>query len=568
MGPPSTSTETTCDVLVVGSGAGGLTTAIVAAAEGLRVLVVDKDTHLGGTAARSGGWLYVPGNPGEAARDDTPEAAMAYLEAVAGVSLDRSRASAFLAACPPMIEFFTSRTDLEFVYPDKAPDYRMEAPGARSGGRAIFAAPMDARKLGEHRLRIRPAMTEMTVFGVTPQIGEDLEQFVRANRSLASFCYVLGRIGRALWERGLYRRPLYLSNGGALVGGLVKSAADQAVPMWTSAEVRSLSTQDGVVNGAVLATAEGEHRVTATRGVVLACGGISHDVLSRRELYPHDADENNHFPLVTEGHSGDGRRLAAGVGAAFVSDVTCPAAWAPVSVFKGRGRRRRMFPHLRGMGLPGIVAVDRHGRRFTNESNSYHDFGQGLLRANAHEDGDFAFLVCDALTMHRYGLGYAKPWPMPRLRYRWNGYLIVGRTLERLATKLGIDPDGLTEAIEEYNKYASVGEDPLFHRGRDEYNWFRGDPSHMPNPSLAPVARAPFYATRVQMGDLGAFAGLRTGVHGEVLTDAGVPVPGLYALGSAASSVFGGAYPGYGAMLGPAMAFGYVIGSRLASTEK
>jgi hypothetical protein len=149
------------------------------------------------------------------------------------------------------------------------------------------------------------------------------------------------------------------------------------------------------------------------------------------------------------------------------------------------------------------------------------------------------------------------------LRYYWNGYLKSGRTLRALAQRAGIDPAGLERTVSEFNVSAANGSDPAFGRGEDEFNWFKGDMTNKPNPSLAPVAKGPFYATKVNMGDLGTFAGLATDPEGRVLGVSGTTVPGLFAAGSAAVSIFGGAYPGHGANLGPAMTQGFAIGRLL-----
>jgi succinate dehydrogenase/fumarate reductase flavoprotein subunit len=220
------------------------------------------------------------------------------------------------------------------------------------------------------------------------------------------------------------------------------------------------------------------------------------------------------------------------------------------------------------VGLPGVIAVDRHGRRFVNEGNSYHHFGAALRAANDGEADVYGFLVCDARVMHRYGLGFAKPWPNLRIGYRRSGYLIVGRTLEHLARKAGIDPVRLAQTVEEFNGHARRGEDPRFGRGTTLFNRFKGDASHKPNPSLGPLERGPFYATKVRLGDIGSYAGLATDDRARVLDGDNAPVAGLYAVGTAAASVFGGAYPGHGAVLGPSMTFGFIAGRDIAASER
>jgi succinate dehydrogenase/fumarate reductase flavoprotein subunit len=364
-------------------------------------------------------------------------------------------------------------------------------------------------------------------------------------------------------ERIIFRRGLDLSNGNALIARLLRSATDVDVSVLTGTTVASLRVEDGAVTGANVTGPDGQLRaVQARHGVVLACGGFSHSKSLRERFFPHGAD---HYSPTASGNSGDNYQLGVPAGADFDTNVEQPAAWAPVTVFNGPHGRKRVFPHLRGVGLPGVIAVDRRGRRFVNESNSYHQFCQAMLAANDGEDDPHAFLIADARTMHKYGLGFAKPWPFPRLRYYWNGYLRSGRTLRKLAQRAGIDPVGLEATVAEFNAGVQEAADPLFGRGEDEFNWFKGDMSHKPNPSLAPVAKGPYYATKVSMGDLGTFAGLATDEHGRALRHDGTSIPGLYAAGSAAVSLFGGAYPGHGANLGPAMTSGYAIG-RLVST--
>jgi succinate dehydrogenase/fumarate reductase flavoprotein subunit len=440
----------------------------------------------------------------------------------------------------------------------------MSAPGAKRAGRCVYAEPIDARELGANRLRISPYLREITVLGVMPQIGPDLQRFLNANRSISSFLYVTRRLLRNWSERLVYRRGLDLSNGNALIARLVLSATDANVTMLTDTAVSDLLVDGEAVVGARLTTGGRETTIRASRGVVLACGGFSHSAALRDRYFQHTVHGTGHYSPTSAGHSGDNHRLGTSVGAQFSTRVRQPAAWAPVTVFRGRRGRKRVFPHLRGVGLPGIIAVDRHGRRFTNESNSYHEFGQAMMQAHGEGGEVHAYLIADSRTMNKYGLGFAKPLPFPRARYYLNGYLHSANSLEALAKKLGIDAEGLVETVASFNDGVAAEVDPLFHRGEDEFNWFKGDMSHKPNPSLGAVVKAPFFAAKVNMGDLGTFAGLATDEHGQVNRADGRTIPGLYAAGSAAVSVFGGAYPGHGANLGPAMTWGYIIGRNLA----
>jgi hypothetical protein len=221
------------------------------------------------------------------------------------------------------------------------------------------------------------------------------------------------------------------------------------------------------------------------------------------------------------------------------------------------GAARVPFPHFGDRAKPGVIAVDRRGRRFANEATSYHRFVPAMIAA---ADGDAeveAFLLADHRAIRRYGLGVVPPFPGrigPHLR---SGYLTRGRSWPELAAQLGLPASALTDTIAHYNAAARRGLDPQFHKGEDVYARSSGDPAHTPNPNVGPLDTPPYYAVRLVPGDLGTFAGIATDVDGRVVRRDGSPVPGLYAIGSDAASAFGGAYPAAGINVGPALTFAY-----------
>jgi len=555
------SSTDSCDVLVIGSGAAGLAAALSAASRGQRVILVEKNDLLGGTTAISAGWAWVPGNRQGVAQGDTREDVLTYLQALAPTAFNEQGVTAFLDAVPETIDFLEKRTMVEFVYPESAPDYQMELPGARISGRAIMPKSVDARVLGDRRLTIQPYLSSYTVFGYMPEVGPDIYQFVHVNQSLSSFAYVTRKLLRTWWDTLWYRRAVLRTNGNALITRMVRSALDFGVDIRTGTPALRLLEEGGRVVGAEL----GGRRPTAiraARGVVIAAGGFSGDRERRAAHFPHAADD--HF-TPTIGHDGDALRLAEQAGGALDVAVESVGSWAPVTVFRYARGGQRLFPHLRAFGLPGLIAVDRDGRRFANESWSYHDFGAAMIRHNAEHDSAFGFIVADEKAMHKYGIGYAKPWPMPRGYFYRVDYLVKAPTLRELAERIGVDPDGLEATVAEFNAGAELGVDPSFGRGSTRFHHFKGDMDHKPNPNLAPLDKAPYYAVPIRMGDLGTFAGIDVGPRGEVLrAGSEEPVPGLYAVGAAARSVFGGGYPGYGANIGPALVFGYLAGRELA----
>ena len=552
------------DVLVVGSGAAGLSAAIAARKQGLDVLLVEKEPHLGGTSAISGGWLWVPGNKQGVAQGDTREDAEAYIKALAGESYDAAAVKTFLDGVPEALDFFERETDVEFVYPQTAPDYQMEAPGAKKSGRALTVQRADARMLGEDRLRMQPYLYTYTVFGYMPEIGQDLATFLKANQSLKSFTYVARALLKTWYESVIFRRSFTRTNGNALMTRLMATARTLAIPMWTSAPVTELTADDnGVVTGARISGAQAR-TVHARLGVVLAAGGFGGNAELRKQAFVHDPFGDNHV-TPTVGHGGDSYLLAAERGGVLDTRPHQPASWGPVTSFRTLRGKQRVFPHLRAFGLPGLIAVNRHGKRFANESFSYHDFGTELIKDNLHEHKTYAYIIADRKAMRRYGIGYAKPWPLPTWYYTKVGFLTEGKTIDDLATKIGVPAAALEETLQEFNAGAARGEDPKFGRGSNWFHHFKGDMEHKPNPNLATIDTGPYYAVRIEMGDLGTYAGLAVNTRSEVVTTDGAAIPGLYAVGTAAVSVFGGGYPGYGANIGPAMVFGYQVGRDIAA---
>ncbi len=556
-----------CDVLVVGSGAGGLAAAVTAAKRGLEVLVAEKAPVFGGTTARSGGWLWIPCSPQARAAgvQDSPEAARTYLQHEAGNHFDAARVDAFLANGPRMVEFMERETEVRFELGPQFSDYHPDAPGGTPGGRSICAAPYDARRLGPEVKRLRPPLDEITMLGMMIGSNRELLHFFNITRSVKSAFFVarsLAIFGRDMATQG---RAMRLTNGNALAARLAKSCFNAGVTIWTDAPaVGLLRDGDGPVTGAMVRREGREVRVLARRGVVLAAGGFPQDVARRRALFPHAPTGREHWSPAPEGNTGDGLGLAERIGAAVEDRYPNAAAWCPVSLVPRRDGTTGTFPHFIDRAKPGVIGVTRQGRRFTNEANSYHDYVQAMVGACTGEAEVASWLIADHPTIRRYGLGWAKPFPVPIGPYVRNGYLSRGATLAALAQAAGIDAAGLEATVADYNRHAARGEDPEFRRGSTAYNRYLGDALVTPNPCVAPIATPPFYALKLVPGDLGTFAGLRATADAQVLDREGRPIPGLYAAGNDLASIMGGNYPGGGITLGPAMTFGFIAANHIA----
>jgi succinate dehydrogenase/fumarate reductase flavoprotein subunit len=555
-----------CDVLVIGSGASGMSAAVTAAAHGLDVLVIEKEPKFGGTTARSGGWLWIPGTSlaKEWGINEDPDLARTYLRHEAGNSFDVERVDAFVEHGPKAVDFFITQTSVRFDMPLVFPDYHAEAPGGTQGGRSMVARPFDGHELGDNIKNLAPALPELTVFGMMLGSGKEIVHFMRATRSAASAFYVARRLSRHFAQVVQYGRGMTLTNGNALVGRLVKSAFDLGVQLWLAAPAKELIAENGAVRGAMIEKDGKSIQVNARRAVVLACGGFPHDVARRKQLFPHAPTGHEHASPGPAGNTGDGLRLAEKVGGKVNTSLPHAAAWVPVSVTTRKDGTTGVMPHFIDRAKPGVIAVTADGERFTNEGDSYHDFVKAMVAACANRTEISAYLICDHRTLRKYGLGCVAPFPLPIGQYLRTGYLKRGSTLAELAANTGISASGLESTVREFNLHARNGKDPAFGKGSKAYNRYQGDALHSPNPCLAPLKHGPFYAIKLVVGDLGTYAGLITDRSSRVLDGERNPIQGLYAVGNDISSIMGGNYPGAGITLGPALTFGHIAGCHIA----
>ena len=555
-----------CDLIVVGSGAAGLSAAITAKKRGLDVVVLEKEPVFGGTTALSGGVLWIPLNHHGRQQNpaDSAEAVRRYMMAETGQFYDEAAVSAFIENGPRMVEFFERETSMTFI-PTLYPDYHPNQPGGAEIGRSILAAPYDIRGLGQDMARLKPPLKTITFIGMMfNSSNADLKHFFNVTKSLTSFVYVAKRLANHLKELALYRRAINVTSGNALAARLAKSALDLEIPILTSTPAQQVLIEDGRAIGVLAGGADGERRITARHGVVLAAGGFPHDVKRIAQAYPHLKRGHQHLSPTPVSNTGDGVNMAEAAGAVVDIRFQDSAAWMPVTKVDYGNGEIGVFPHLLDRYKPGIIGVLKNGKRFTNESNSYHDVGAAMVAACKGQPETAMWLICDKPTLGKYGLGFVKPAPMPIGRFIRNGYLFEGKTLAELAQKTGINATALEQTVREYNVGAAKGQDPAFGRGSTAFNRYLADPENQPNPCVAPVQTGPFYAVKVIMGDLGTFDGIQTSVVGEVLRRDGSVIDGLYAVGNDRASIMGGNYPGAGITHGPNMTFGYVTANHIA----
>ena len=542
------------DVVVAGSGAAGMTAALAAAHRGLRVVVIEKAGTFGGSTARSGGGIWVPGNEvlRRAGVADTAEQARAYLAHVAGDGVAPARQQALLAHGPAMVSFVRQHTPLEFAWVPGYADYYPEAPGGLAAGRSIEPVPLNARVLGAELAHLNPPYLPAPE-GVTITQGDYrwLSLGPRHPRAVLATAKIAGRAARG---RLLRQHPL--SMGQALAAGLRAGLASAQVPVWLNTPLTGLEMTGGRVTGAHVLRDGQPAVIAASRGVVLAAGGFERNGEMRRRY--------QRPPIGTEWTTGaaanTGDAILAGQDAGAALDLMDDAWWGP-SIPMPSGP----YFCLAERSLPGCLLVNRAGQRFVNEAAPYVDTVHAMYKGHRTAIPHIpCWLIFDQRYKSTYVFAGRPPGrPLPRRWYE-AGAVYRAPTIAELAGKIGVDPQGLDKTVARFGAFAQAGTDEDFRRGDSAYDRYYGDPRRRPNPNLAPLDRPPFYAARIVPGDLGTKGGLVTDERARVLRGDGSPIPGLYAAGNASAAVMGHSYAGAGATIGPAMTFGYIAALDLA----
>jgi 3-oxosteroid 1-dehydrogenase len=536
------------DIVVAGSGAAGMTAALAAARLGASVVVLEKTGAFGGSTARSGGGIWAPGNVvlRRAGVVDTPEQALAYLEYVTGGDVPAGPLRALLEHSPAMLDLVLATTPLRFAWVPGYADYYPEAPGGLASGRSIEPVPFDGTVLGAELGRLnRPYLPVPDGVAITQADYRWLSLGPRHPRAILAGAKVAARLARS---RLLGHRMLSL--GQALAAGLRAGLLASDVPVWLNTPLTGLVIADGRIAG-VHAVRDGKPAaIRARRGVLIAAGGFERNADMRRRY--QQSPIGTDWTTGAAGNTGDGITAGQELGAA--TGLMDDAWWGPSIPLPGGP-----YFCLAERSLPGCVLVNGAGQRFVNESAPYVDAVHAMYEGNTAENPHIpAWLVFDQRYRDRYVFAGLPPGrPLPR---RWHAAGAVFRApdLARLGDLIGVDPGALAKTVARFNEFARTGHDEEFRRGDSAYDRYYGDPRCRPNPNLAPLATAPFYAAKIVPGDLGTKGGLRTDERARVLRADGSVIPGLYAAGNASASVMGHSYAGAGATIGPAMTFGYI----------
>ena len=548
--------DETCDVVVVGAGT-GLAAAISAADVGLKTIVVEKTDYLGGSTARSGGGLWMPGNAvlRETGIRDTHERVQTYLDKLVGDTAPRERRVSFLDHAPAAFEVLQRRTPLKFSHMPDYADYFSDTDGGSAVGRSIEPMPFDMASLGDDEQYVRPtAISSPVPMPITSVDYKWMNLMVRS--PLRALPKVARRLAQGIGGKLLLRRN-YVAGGQAVAAGLIAGARDVGVEMWRNSPLRDLVIEGERVVGVVVERDGREIRIAATRGVILAAGGFDHNIQMRHK-YQSEALKAG-WSFGSPGNTGEVLEIAERHGVALT--LMDQSWWFPAIPPVEDGGAPSVM--LAERSLPGSMIVDSAGYRFFNEACDYMTAGQIMLGFKDGEQHVPAWLIFDQKYRNSYVFG-GGIMPGMKLPQAWYdaGVAFRGRSIVDLAEKLGMPR--LPDALARFNVLAAQGNDDDFSRGQTYYDRYYGDPTNTPNPNLRPLTDAPFYAVQVVPGDLGTCGGIEADEYARALRADGSIIDGLYACGNIAGNAFGHFYPGAGATIGQGITFGFVAAMHAA----
>jgi 3-oxosteroid 1-dehydrogenase len=549
------------DLLIAGSGGGGITAALAALDSGIEPLVIEKQALVGGSTGLSGGMVWLPNNPLMRADGipDSHEDGLAYFDDVVGDIGEPSspaRREMFLTAGYEMINFLR-RKGVRLVRCPGWSDYYPNHKGGNEAGRAIEGIPYDAAALGNWSDKVQPSMAK-SYGGFVLKTNElrAVQYFNRSPRAFAVATRVFARTRAAK-----LRRQELLTNGASLIGQMLKALIDLRgePPIWTEAAMQDLIVDDGRVVGARVTHNGASQNIEARKGVLLAAGGFSRNADMRRR-YGGDQPNDARWSIANAGDTGEVLETAMRLGAK--TDLLDEAWWLPSIFIPDGGDAARALGS--GRQRPGAIYVDDTGRRFCNESNSYVEVGKAMYANKAVP----CWMVFDEGYIHRYVSG-ANPFKKRSLPEELidRGAVLRGNTITDLARQMEVPAGALEQTVKRFNGFAAKGLDPDFGRGQSAYNNCLGDPGYRTNAALGPLDKAPYYATRVVPADVGTCGGLVANEYAQVLDENDRVIEGLYATGNITATVMGRNYLGAGGSIAYTMVFGYVAARHAAGRK-
>lgn len=556
------------DVVVVGSGAGGMTAALCAAGEGLSAVVLEKSDKYGGTSAVSGGGIWIPCNDDIAGHggSDSYAEALTYMKHLTQGEVPQARIEAYLKNAPEMVRHLRKTFDVKFRGVKLYPDYYPDQPGGKAGYRSMEPVEFDARQLGDDFDQQRPPFAGTQVMGrVSMNQVEAHVLFTKGKGWVGLILKMMLKYWLDIGWRMKTKRDRRLTLGQALVAQLRHALRRRSVPLLLQTGLESLVEENGRVTGVVARQNGKTLRIGARRGVVLASGGFESNQEMREKYLPKPTQAQwTGAPPINHG---DGIRagLALGAKLGFMN-----LTWgSPTVHVPGASSQTTLFVER---AMPNCVIVNKRGKRFVNEAAAYPDVITAMYQDDAKGNGAVpCWFIFDGVFRKKYPAGLFLPaqmQPDSALPKDWLDKVYYrADSLEALAAKIGVDAQGLAETVKTFNGYCEKGVDPEFGKGNTAIDRYYSDPTVKPNSCMGPLTTAPYYAIRLDAGEIGTKGGLWTDERARVLREDGSVIAGLYATGNVSAAVMGKTYAGAGSTLGPAMTFAYVAAKDIAAGQ-
>jgi 3-oxosteroid 1-dehydrogenase len=527
------------DVVVLGSGIAGLAGALAAHELGLRSVVLEKASLLGGGTVNSYGLIWIGRNhfAQAAGYADTRDETIAYMRFLGGGSLDEDRMLTFVDRSPDALKFFAACGVGFRMVRGVTDHYYGKSPGSHAVGRSVEVDLISGFDLADWRERV-----------LAPH---DVPCFVTAEEQIS-----WGGINSfSSWDQNIVRERKQhdmRGKGLGLICHFLKLLRARAVPVLTDQHVERLAIEDKRVTGVVMHSGE---YIRAHKGVILATGAYSANTQMNWEFEQLPGFAQEASSLAPASLTGDGLVLGAEIGGilhkienslrVMLSYTLPPESPGGTATCVHAGIVELCSPHT--------IVVNKYGRRFADES-----FFQGivpqlrLFDPMRHEYPNLpAYLVFDSQYLKKYSfanrpVGSAVP-----------KTVASGGTLAELAAQLGIDPERLEKTVNQFNGFVAAGVDDDFHRGENQWKLASAKAARSANGSLGTIEEPPFYG--VELHPTGASSvGLLADSRGRVIHQRRHPIPGLYASGNVAAATEHGIGYQAGLSLASSMTFSYL----------
>ena len=545
--------DETFDWVVVGGGAGSLSSGMLMRQAGKSVVVLEKTPFFGGTTAKSGGVMWIPNNQFMDPGEDSDEKAITYLDSVVGDDSDAPGTShekrlAYVQEGPKMVDFLL-RQGVALERGSKFwPDYYDNLPGGCETSRTVVAPPFNKKELGEWAPKLRQGFIELPV-----KLDDGMKfAFMKHSWAIkALFAKTAAKI-----VAGKLTGKHWVTAGAGLQGRMLKAGLEKGVDVRLESPVSELIVEGGKVTGVATVKDGKPWRIGANLGVLVNAGGFAQNQAMRDKYMPGTRAEWSNVPEGDTGEMHVEMERIGGVLAQMDEMVGFPGTLAP------GWEKEYVRPGIQGVtAKPHAILVDQQGIRYMNEACSYELYCETMLK---RPGANPSWAIMDAQYMEEYALAGSTGIKKKPKSWFDSGYLKAADTIEGLAEKIGADPATLRATIDRWNAMMDRGSDEDFQRGVRYYDRYLGDPFAKPSPTLGKIDRAPYYAVDVIPGDVSTYGGIVTDVNSRVIRADGSVIEGLYATGVSTASPMGRVYPGAGASVGPSMVFGFIAAKHAA----